>query len=158
MAIFKARFSRLSKIGYCAAIALTLFPAASLADPTSTRAPIVIGNDRGGDLRDRIRQISEIRESGQAVQVVGDVCYSTCTMFLGLPQTCVASDTIFGFHGPSSYGRPLPQDVFEQASQIIVDHYPAGLKTWFMEEARFELRRLYRIPGSEMIRIGVAAC
>ena len=79
-------------------------------------------------------------------------------MFLGLPQTCVSPETEFGFHGPSSYGKPLSPAIFDQASQIIVDHYPDGLKAWYMDKARHELRRMYRLPGSEMIRIGVAAC
>ncbi len=79
-------------------------------------------------------------------------------MFLGLPQMCVSPDTIFGFHGPSSYGQPLDPEVFERASNIIADHYPDVLKDWYMTTARHSLTGLYRVSGKELIRLGVAAC
>jgi len=128
------------------------------AQQSTALSPVVIGNDRGGRLRDRLRQINEIRRTGQPVQVVGNICYSTCTMFLGLPQTCVSPNTVFGFHGPSSWGRPLEPAVFERASEIISDHYPEPLRVWYMQEARHTIWSLHRVRGSEMIRLGVAAC
>ena len=119
---------------------------------------LTVKNDRGGSLRDRIYEIQQIRQTGQKVRVTGRICYSTCTMFLGLPQTCVSPDTVFGFHGPSSYGNALDPDVFERASALIVQHYPEPLRDWYWNTARHSLRGLYRINGQDMIRLGVAAC
>lgn len=119
---------------------------------------VIIGNDRGGSLRDRIAQIREIERSGQRVAVTGRICYSTCTMFLGLPQACISPDTMFGFHGPSSYGRPLAPAVFDQASGVIADHYPDALRQWYMTTARHSIAGLYRIRGSDIIRLGVESC
>lgn len=132
--------------------------ASAQANEGSRRPALEIHNDRGGSLRERISQIQQIRAQSQPVRVVGRICYSTCTMFLGLPQTCVSPDTIFGFHGPSSYGRPLDQDIFDHASRLIADHYPEVLRDWYMDTARHSIIRLHRIRGEELIRLGVAAC
>jgi len=120
--------------------------------------PLVVGNDRGGLLRTRIFEIRELRQTGRPVRIEGQVCYSTCTMYLGLPQTCVLPGTMFGFHGPSSYGFPLNEQIFERASQMISDHYPSFLQQWYMDEARHQIWGVQRVTGAEMIRLGVASC
>ncbi|MEL6640528.1 MAG: hypothetical protein AAFP98_04315 [Pseudomonadota bacterium] len=139
--------------------ALCLFilnpPARAAAQPL---APLVVANDRGGLLRNRIYEIRDIVAKARPVQITGRYCYSTCTLYLGLPQTCIQSSTVFGFHGPSSYGRALDPDVFEHASRLIVAHYPEALRDWYMTTARHELRGLHKISGSELIRLGVKEC
>ena len=139
-------------------VTLMMMPVQSQAQPELPQSSLKVRNDRGGGLRERIYEIRALRQSGQAVRISGSVCYSTCTMFLGLPQTCVSPTTVFGFHGPSSNGRPLDPDVFDHASQLIVDHYPANLQQWYWDTARHETRALYRINGAEIVRLGVPAC
>ena len=119
---------------------------------------VEISNDRGGLLRDRLIELQLLRQTGQTVRITGNICYSTCTMFLGLPQTCVSPQTTFGFHGPSSYGRPLDPAVFEEASQIMASHYPAVLRDWYMQTGRHEIVKLYRFKGEDMVQMGIAAC
>lgn len=119
---------------------------------------IEITNDRGGLLRDRLIELQLLRQTGQNVRITGNICYSTCTMFLGLPQTCVSPQTTFGFHGPSSYGRPLTAEVFEQASRIMAAHYPQVLKDWYMETGRHEIADVYRFKGEDIVRMGIPAC
>jgi hypothetical protein len=77
--------------------------------------PYVVRNDRGGVVRDRLRELNQLRASGRPVEIRGNVCFSTCTMLLGLPQTCVDPDTVFGFHGPSRRGPPMapPRGAYE---------------------------------------------
>ncbi|MEL6572523.1 MAG: hypothetical protein AAFQ64_12730 [Pseudomonadota bacterium] len=133
-------------------------PTFSTAQQLAPIEPLVVTNDRGGLLRKRIAEIQDIVAASQPVQITGRICYSTCTMYLGLPDTCVAPDTVFGFHGPSSYGRPLAPDVFEQASQTIAAYYPEVLRDWYMTTARHELRQLHKVRGSELIRLGVRQC
>jgi hypothetical protein len=120
--------------------------------------PLVVRNDRGGLLRERLRQIGQLRQQSRPVEIRGAVCFSTCTMFLGLPDTCISPQTTFGFHGPSSYGRALDADTFNRASRVIASHYPAELKTWYMDKARFKIRSIYRVKGEQIIRMGVRAC
>lgn len=124
----------------------------------SQMAPLVVRNDRGGLLRDRLRQIGELRQQGRPVEIRGAVCFSTCTMFLGLPGTCISPRTTFGFHGPSSYGRTLAPDAFNRASRIIASYYPEPLKSWYMDEGRFKIRSINRIKGKQIIDMGVPAC
>jgi hypothetical protein len=131
---------------------------AQLQSTPASGSYIEISNDRGGLLYERIAELQRLRQTGQSVRITGNICYSTCTMFLALPQTCVSPSTTFGFHGPSSYGRPLDPVVFEQASRIMADHYPQVLKDWYMKTGRHEITALYRFRGEDIIRMGVASC
>lgn len=115
-------------------------------------------NDRGGLLIERLLEVRELRRNQRPVRVMGRVCYSTCTLFLGLQNTCVSPDTVFGFHGPSSYGTPLEPATFERASVIIASHYPGPLKNWYMEKGRKKLDGLYFISGANIIDMGVPSC
>ncbi|MEL6808595.1 MAG: hypothetical protein AAFO97_12530 [Pseudomonadota bacterium] len=120
--------------------------------------PLVVRNDRGGLLRDRLRQIRQLRAERRPVEIRGAVCFSTCTMLIGLPNTCVSPNTTFGFHGPSSYGRPLDPETFNYASEVISSYYPAPLQNWYMETARFKIIRISRVKGAQLIEMGVRAC
>lgn len=139
-------------------IALIAITPAPIAAAQRAGQPVVIGNDRGGLLNDRLRQISALRQTGRRVEIRGKICFSTCTMLIGLPNACILPDTVFGFHGPSSYGRPLDAQTFERASRIIARYYPAPLKRWYLETGRKTVRGLRRIKGAELIRMGVPRC
>jgi len=120
--------------------------------------PYVIHNDRGGFLRDRQLEIRRLQASGQLIEIRGAVCYSTCTMFLGLPQTCISARTVFGFHGPSRSGVRLPRDEFDRYSRLISQDYPKPLQDWFMKKGRARIDGVHRIKGTEIIRMGVKEC
>lgn len=136
--------------------AAQLTPTASVAQLDPALPVLEIRNDRGGKLRPQLSRLETLRLSGQPVRISGDICYSTCTMYLGLPQTCVMPTTTFGFHGPSQYGRPLDQATFEQASRLIMAQYPPVLQDWYMAYGRHELRGLLKVTGAHLIRIGGA--
>ncbi|WP_368188460.1 hypothetical protein [Aestuariibius sp. HNIBRBA575] len=119
---------------------------------------LVVGNDRGGFIRQRMRELRNIRASGQPVEIRGQVCYSTCTMYLGLPDTCVSRATTFGFHGPSIYGTPMNAADFERVSRIISNYYPAPLRDWYMSEGRYRINGVHRISASQIINMGVREC
>lgn len=136
----------------CLALA-SLLPAAASAQET-----YVVGSDRGGYLRDRLIELSNLRRQGVQVEIRGRVCFSTCTMFLGLPGTCVDPNTTFGFHGPSRRGRRMAQKDFDHFSRVIAHYYPEPLRVWFMETGRNRISGVYKMKGSEIIRMGVPAC
>ncbi|WP_170566468.1 hypothetical protein [Ruegeria atlantica] len=119
---------------------------------------MVVGSDRGGYLHDRLIEIENLQKNGIQVEIRGRVCFSTCTMFLGLPGTCVDPDTTFGFHGPSRSGRRLAPADFDHFSQVMAAYYPEPLKTWFMEKGRNRINGVYRVKGIEIIRLGIPAC
>lgn len=119
---------------------------------------IVIGNDLGGVVGWRAAEIERINAAGTRVEIRGDVCISSCTMYLGAGNVCVSPDTDFGFHGPSFFGADLPPQDFEYWSQVIASHYNAPLRDWFMREARYRQIRQYTVTGTELIRIGYPSC
>jgi hypothetical protein len=119
---------------------------------------VIVGNDRGGFIRQRLRDLRSIRASGRAVEIRGNICYSTCTMYLGLPNTCVSRGTTFGFHGPSIMGVPMQSQDFETVSRIISSYYPEPLRNWYMTEARYRLNGVHRVSASEIIAMGIREC
>ncbi|PCJ04786.1 MAG: hypothetical protein COB16_17480 [Rhodobacteraceae bacterium] len=154
------KFERAKSIGktLLAALAVTIGLSGINGQAFASLQPYVVHNDRGGFVRDRLREIRNLRASGQPVEIRGAVCYSTCTMLLGLPQTCISPKTVFGFHGPSRSGRRLPPEDFEYYSQVIAQYYPKPLKDWYMKKGRKRINGLHRIKGTEIIRMGARAC
>ena len=144
---------------------VVLLAAMSLAGPGTAQAAdasragaYVVNNDRGGFIRNRLIELRNLRASGRRVEIRGNICYSTCTMLLGLPQTCISPDTTFGFHGPSKMGLRLKPKQFEYFSQVIAQYYPAPLQSWYMSTGRNRINGVHRIRGSEIIRMGIRAC
>ncbi|WP_254445885.1 hypothetical protein [Ruegeria arenilitoris] len=131
-----------------------------LAAPAPARAqgPMIVGSDRGGYLHDRLIELENLQRHGIQVEIRGRVCFSTCTMFLGLPGTCVNPDTTFGFHGPSRSGRRLAPADFDYFSEVMASYYPEPLRTWFMDKGRNRINGVYKIKGTELIRLGIPSC
>ena len=146
----------LMRLAHILTIALLL--AGSLSPVAAGPAALVVRDDRGGAVLSRAVEIRELRQSRRDVRIVGSICYSSCTMLIGLPGACVSPQTVFGFHGPSHSGTALDPVRFEQASRLIAMHYPPKLRRWYMETARYEIEGLHKLRGAELIRIGVKAC
>lgn len=125
---------------------------------TAVAGPLVVTNDRGGALHDRLVQMGELRVTETPVVITGRVCASSCTMLLGLPRVCVSPRTRFGFHGPSRNGRPLSSEHFDYFSRVMAQNYPAPVRRWFMDDARHSIRKPKWLTGAELIRLGVRAC
>jgi hypothetical protein len=136
----------------------TLIPAVNAPSRAEAQQPFVVGSDRGGYLHDRLAELENLQRNGIQVEIRGRVCYSTCTMFLGLPGTCVDPDTTFGFHGPSRSGRRLAPEDFDYFSEVMAAYYPEPLKSWFMNTARNRIYGVHKVKGRELIRMGVPAC
>ncbi|MHA6345278.1 hypothetical protein [Roseivivax sp. CAU 1761] len=119
---------------------------------------VIIGSDRGGLLGPRVEQIAALRASGGRVEIRGPDCLSSCTMYLGAGDVCVAPGVRFGFHGPSWYGTPLREVEFEYWSEVMAGHYPDRLRSWFMEEGRFLIVGYHEVPATEIIAMGVPQC
>ncbi|MFV2034775.1 MAG: hypothetical protein ACC631_06655 [Halocynthiibacter sp.] len=133
-------------------------PAAAQAASTARGQVVVVSNDRGGLVGRRAEQIETIRATRQRVEIRGRICLSSCTMYLGLPNTCISPDTSFGFHGPSFYGTALSPADFEYWSAVIASYYPQPLRDWYMREGRTRISNYFRISGRELIRMGIKQC
>ena len=140
-----------------APISLALVPTL-LASPALAQQTLVVGNDRGGYVAQRAQEIRDLDTRNTRIEIRGAICYSSCTMYLGARDVCVTPTTRFGFHGPSRFGRPLPQSQFEHFSNVMARHYTPPLRSWFMSEARYSITTPTEISGAELIRIGYRSC
>jgi len=121
---------------------------------------LVIQNDNGGAVTARARQIAALKRDQIRLEIRGDYCMSSCTMYLSLPDVCVTPQTIFGFHGPSSpiYGVGLLPAEFDRWSRMIAAYYPEPIRSWYMTTGRNRTVGFYRYSGRELIRIGIRQC
>lgn len=139
------------------AVAAMIFSGSNMTAAAGQSA-YVVQNDRGGFIRDRLVELRNLRSSGRRVEIRGQICYSTCTMLLGLPNTCISPNTQFGFHGPSRNGRRLDADRFDYYSRVIAQYYPGQLNDWYMKTGRTRIDGVHHIKGSDIIQMGVKAC
>jgi len=134
-------------------IVILLLPANSIAQSITNQ--IIVGNDFGGLIWNRMVRLRDIEATGR---INGAICYSTCTMYLGLSNVCISPHTVFGFHGPAANDRQLNDRDFEYLSTLIASYYPPALRAWYLETGRHSINRVYQIQGSELIRLGLPAC
>ncbi|RRH78233.1 hypothetical protein [Falsigemmobacter faecalis] len=138
--------------GLAVVICLSGAPQAALA-----QGPLVVTRDNGGLLKVRRSEVRALQASGRRVELRG-ICYSACTMYLGAPGVCLDPQAELGFHGPSWYSAPLPQQDFDYWSHELAVHYREPLRSWFMNKARYTLSSYHRVSGAEMIRMGYPQC
>ncbi|NSX53860.1 hypothetical protein [Parasulfitobacter algicola] len=121
---------------------------------------IIVKDDPGGNLADRLRVLQRLKQSRQPVEIRGKYCMSACTMYLGLPNTCISRKTTFGFHGPRSaiYGVGLTPAEFQKWSNIMADQYPEPLRKWYLRTGRSITMGFYEISGKRLIELGIAEC
>lgn len=119
----------------------------------------IVSHDPGGPVDARAREISLLRARDARIEIRGD-CWSSCTMYLALPRTCVSRDAVLGFHGPGSgmRGIGLIPAEFERASQMMARHYPEPLRGWFLREGRARTVGFHRFSGRQLIAMGLAEC
>jgi len=129
-----------------------------LGSAAASQQIILIENDIGGFVETRATEVRALNEAGARVEIRGDICLSSCTMYLGARNLCISPATDFGFHGPSFFGASLPERDFEYWSEVIASHYSPPLRDWFMREARYRQIRHMTVTGQELIRIGYPAC
>ncbi|MEZ5779567.1 MAG: hypothetical protein R3E44_14525 [Paracoccaceae bacterium] len=143
-----------------ALLAPPVSPAIRAEAATVETTRTIITNDTGGSVAERVRTIRKMRHEGQGVAIPRGRCLSACTLYLGLPNTCVGRRARFGFHGPSSAtpGIGLPRAEFERWSRIMAEHYPTPIRRWFLQTARHRTIGVYMVSGAELIRLGVPEC
>ncbi|WP_424830620.1 hypothetical protein [Ruegeria sp.] len=118
----------------------------------------IVQSDFGGRIDRRAARVETLRDKGDRVEIRGRVCLSACTLFLGVRDVCVDTETIFGFHGPSLWGLPLDQNSFEYWSDVVASHYKPALRQWYLEVARYRLNGYHRLSGRQIIALGYAPC
>lgn len=139
-------------------VCVALFTGAAHEARGQAMAARIIGDDRGGYVGERTREIAALNAQKTRVELRGRICYSSCTLYLGADNLCVSPTTVFGFHGPSRHGQTLTHDQFEHWSAVMARHYLPSLRKWFMDKARHRLRGYHRLTGQSLIDLGYPAC
>ena len=70
---------------------------AALAGGAAVIKTTYIDADGGGDIVAYTRRYDKLYQDNVRVVVRG-ACYSSCTMVLGYPNTCLEKDAVLGFH------------------------------------------------------------
>lgn len=124
-------------------------PSPRAARPGPSGAPpIVIMNDRGGNVLQAIARREELRASGRPVEVRG-YCRSACTIYISLPNACLAPDATVGFHAPRVAGTQIIPPLVDQ---IVADFYRGGIRRMWLSEWRHS-REMVKISAAEFVRL-----
>lgn len=103
---------------------------AFFAGPASS--VVIISSDKGGQIGPYYARYKQIRRTGERV-VIDGVCFSACTIVLGLiprNRLCATPNAVLGFHAawaPGGWGRIGSS---QEATRFLLDIYPAAVRRW----------------------------
>lgn len=122
-------------------------PAGPVAQPAA-QGPIVVLNNRGGNVVQMMAYRSQLAASGRPVQIRG-VCNSACTMLTTLPNACLAPDASIGFHAPRIPGTQVIPPIVDQ---LMATTYRNGIRARWYNEWRHSLT-IQSISAREYVRL-----
>nr|WP_249127936.1 hypothetical protein [Bradyrhizobium lablabi] len=131
----------LATLALCAAIA----PA---------RADVRILASPGGEVGPFLELFERVRESGERVVIDGP-CLSACTLVLStVPSNriCVTRRAVLGFHAARSIDRRGRIYAEPEASQAVLEAYPAPVRSWISRRGGLT-SRLLLLRGRELAAI-----
>ena len=89
--------------------------------------PIVIANNRGGNVIEMVQYRNKLAASGRPVEIRG-YCGSACTILITMPNACLAPDGTVGFHAPRIPGTTIIPPLVDQ---LMAQYYRNGiLRKW----------------------------
>jgi len=116
------------------------------------QAEVRILSSPGGQVGPFLDLFEEVRASGERVVIDGP-CLSACTLVLSLipsERICVTRRAIFGFHAARSIDRRGKTYAEPEASQLVLDAYPAPVRVW-IERRGGLTSRLLLLRGRELM-------
>ena len=134
------------------AILKAIWLAATLcALATPARAEIRILQSPGGQVGPFLDLFEQVRNSGERVVIDGP-CLSACTLVLSMVPSnriCVTRRAVLGFHAARSIDRRGRTYAEPEASQIVLQTYPAGVRNWIRSRGGLS-SRLLLLRGREL--------
>ena len=110
-------------------------PFADLHQAAAQAKPIMIVNDKGGNVMAAVQRRARLESSGRPVEIRG-YCWSACTLYLTMANACLGPKATVGFHAPRLPGtRIIPPLV----DQIMAAHYRGGILRKWNDEWRHTL-------------------
>ena len=99
---------------------------------TPLRADVRIVSSPGGQVGAFLDLFEAVRDSGERVVIDGP-CLSACTLVLSIvprERICVTRRAILGFHAARSVDRRGRFYAEPQASEVVLEAYPAPVRDW----------------------------
>lgn len=116
--------------------------------PASGPEPIVIRDNKGGNVLRMIQRRNQLAASGRPVEIRG-YCGSACTMLITLPNACLGPMATVGFHAPripnTTYIPPGVDD-------IMARYYRNGILDRWNAEWKHSLK-IQKITAAEYVRL-----
>lgn len=98
------------------------------------RAELRIVASPGGPVAPFLELFERVRESGETVVIDGP-CLSACTLVLSTvpnDRICVTRRAVLGFHAARSVDRRGRFYAEPEASQLVLQTYPAPVRNWIV--------------------------
>jgi hypothetical protein len=121
---------------------------------TPVRAEVRILASPGGEVGPFIDLFEQVRASGEIVVIDGP-CLSACTLVLSVvpnDRICVTRRAVLGFHGARSMDRRGRLYAEPEASEAVLEAYPAAVRGWIRRRGGLSSRLLV-VRGRELAAI-----
>jgi hypothetical protein len=108
----------------------------------------------GGQVGPFLDLFEQVRDSGQRVVIDGP-CLSACTLVLSMvpnSRICVTRRAILGFHAARSIDRRGRMYAEPEASELVLEAYPAPVRSWILRRGGLT-SRLLLLRGRELTAI-----
>ena len=140
----------MQRVAFVSAVML----AAALLASVPARAEIRIIQSPGGQVGPFLELFDRVRESGERVVIDGP-CLSACTLVLSTvpsDRICVTRRAVLGFHAARSIDRSGRLYAEPEASQAVLEAYPAPVRGWISRRGGLT-SRLLLLRGRELAAI-----
>jgi hypothetical protein len=137
-----------------AVVRLVIVMAALWAAISPARAEVRILASPGGQVGPFLDLFDRVRESGERVVIDGP-CLSACTLVLSTvpgERICVTRRAVLGFHAARSIDRRGRMSAEPEASQAVLEAYPAAVRNWISRRGGLS-SRLLLLRGRELAAI-----
>jgi hypothetical protein len=137
----RTRFARI------AAVVVTL--CALVAPPAQAEVRILASP--GGQVGPFLDLFEKVRASGERVVIDGP-CLSACTLVLSMvprDRICVTRRAVLGFHAARSMDRRGRMYAEPEASALVLQAYPSGVRNWIVHRGGLT-SRLLLLRGREL--------
>jgi hypothetical protein len=131
-----------------------LVTAAWFAAMAPVQAEVRILASPGGQVGPFLQLFDRVRESGERVVIDGP-CLSACTLVLSTvpsERICVTRRAVLGFHAARSIDRSGRLYAEPEASQVVLEAYPAAVRGWISRRGGLT-SRLLLLRGRELAAI-----
>ncbi len=121
---------------------------------TPASADIRIIQSPGGEVGPFLDLFEKVRDSGQRVVIDGP-CLSACTLVLSMvpgERICVTRRAVLGFHAARSVDRRGRSYAEPEASQLVLEAYPAAVRNWITRRGGLT-SRLLLLRGRDLAAI-----